>query len=90
MTDEGNIWDEVMARLRQAIEGDDFRRWFAGTSYASDSGDQVVVWVPTEPVRRHLMTHFQDQIDRTLSALGRRHTHIRFVVAGVSDDEDES
>jgi chromosomal replication initiation ATPase DnaA len=82
-----NVWDQVLKRLRKAIDAEDFRRWFGATSYASDSGDQIVVWVPTEPVRRHLLTHFPEQIGAALRAIGRTDAHVRFVVTGVSDDE---
>jgi chromosomal replication initiation ATPase DnaA len=83
-----NAWDQVLARLRATIDGEDFRRWFAQTSYASDSGDQIVVWVTTEPIRRHLVTHFQEPIQRALQADGRAGAQVRFVVSGVSDDDD--
>ena len=84
-----NAWDEVLALLGTVVDGEDFRRWFAQTSYASDSGDQIVVWVPTEPMRRHLLTHFQEHIRRALLTAGRKDTYIRFVVTGVGEDEDE-
>jgi hypothetical protein len=45
--------------------------------------------VPTEPGRRHLITYYTGHIDRILEALGRPDTHIRFVVSGVDEDEDE-
>lgn len=84
-----NAWDDVLGRLRTVVDGEDFRRWFAQTSYASDSGDQIVVWVPTEPIRRHLLTHYQEHIRRALHATGRTDAHVRFVVSGVGEDEDE-
>jgi chromosomal replication initiation ATPase DnaA len=84
-----NVWDEVLARVRATVDAEDFRRWFDSTAYASDAGDQITVWVPTEVIRRHLMTHFQDRIDLALNAVGRSDTVVRFVVAGVSDDGDE-
>ena len=83
------MWDQVLARLQTVVDSEDFRRWFGPTSYASDSGDQVVVWVTTEPVRRHLLAHFSEKIRIALHAVGRTDAHIRFVVTGVSDDEDD-
>ena len=68
---------------------DDFRRWFGATAYASDSGDQITVWVPSEAVRRHIVSHFQDDLDRALAALGRGDTMLRLVVAGMDDDDEE-
>ena len=83
-----NPWDSVLAHIRPGIGEEDFRRWFGATAYASDSGDQITVWVPTEAIRRGLAIHFQRRIDDGLAALGRPGTHIRFIVTGY-DDEDE-
>jgi chromosomal replication initiation ATPase DnaA len=82
------IWDELLDQLRAGIPQDDFRRWFGATAYASDSGDQITVWVPTEAVRRHIMLHYQDRIERLLAAMGRSDTGIRLVVGGSDDDEE--
>jgi chromosomal replication initiation ATPase DnaA len=84
-----NLWQQVLDHAQRSLEPEDFRRWFSGTSYAADSGDQVSVWVPTESVRRHLELHFQDVISQALNASGRPDTHVRFVVAGFSDEEAE-
>jgi len=84
-----NIWDAVLARVAEHVDAADFRRWFGATAYASDSGDQVTVWVPTESIKRHIVSHFNDRIGAALAGLGRGDTHVRFVVTGVSDDEDD-
>ena len=85
-----NSWELVLERVRAEVDAEDFRRWFASTSYAGDSGDQINVWIGSEAVRRHIETHYQDEIDRALAALKRPHTLIRFIVAGFGDeDEDE-
>ena len=47
------------------------------------------MWVPSESIRRHIAAHYQDMIDRALSALGRPQTHLRLAVAGFSDEDDE-
>ena len=84
-----NIWDAVLERLHERMSEEDFRRWFSPTAYASDSGDQVTVWVPTESVRRHIDIHFSGHIADELAALDRRGTQIRMIVAGMGDEDDE-
>jgi chromosomal replication initiation ATPase DnaA len=84
-----NIWDQVLQRIRARIPEEDFHRWFGATAYASDSGDQITVWVPTESIRRHIASHWDNAIDRALAELGRNDTHVRLVVSGVDEDEDE-
>jgi chromosomal replication initiation ATPase DnaA len=83
------IWDEILEHLRTKLPEEDFRHWFGATSYASDSGDQVTVWVPTESIRRHITREFQAELDRALAAIGRQGTNVRMVVGGMEEDEDE-
>jgi chromosomal replication initiation ATPase DnaA len=82
------IWDELLDQLRAGMLEDDFRRWFGGTAYASDSGDQITVWVPTEAVRRHIMQHYLDRIEGLLGSMGRTDTSVRLVVGGDEEDEE--
>jgi chromosomal replication initiation ATPase DnaA len=86
---DANLWDQILDQLRIGLPPEDFRRWFATCSYASDSGDQIAVWIASEADRRHIMTHYLDLIEEALSALGRPDTQIRFLVAGYGDDEEE-
>jgi len=82
-----NVWHGVLERLRAALDPEEFRRWFDGTAYASDSGDQITVWVHSESVRRHILVHYQPLIDRALRALDRPDADVRFVVSGYGEDE---
>jgi len=84
-----NLWEAVLADLRKSVDSETYQRWFSATAYASDSGDQITVWVPTEPMRRHIESHYKRQISRALAAAGRPGVHVRFVVAGVSEDEED-
>jgi chromosomal replication initiation ATPase DnaA len=85
-----NPWDDVLERLREAVGEEDFRRWFSATAYASDSGSQINVWVPSEGIRRLLETQYYDEIRRALAALDRSDTGVRFVVAGFGEDDEDS
>ena len=83
------LWDQILDKLGRDLIPDELRRWFGESMQAADSGDQVTIWVPSEPVRRHILTHYQDLIDRALEDMGRQSVEIRFVATGVGDDEDE-
>ncbi len=84
-----DVWTLILERLRAQTDSAEYRRWFASTAYASDSGDQITVWVPTETDRRYLRSHFLDAINRACADIGRPRTQVRFVVAGIDDEEDE-
>ena len=83
------VWDEVLERLRAALPAEDFRRWFGATAYASDSGDLITVWVASEAIRRHLTSHYDQEITAALKGVGRHDTQIRFLVAGFGDEDEE-
>ena len=83
------IWDEVLVMIRAGLPEEDFRRWFGAVAYASDAGDQITVWVPSEAVRRHIAIHYRDDLERALAVVGRGGTHIRLVVAGMDEDDDD-
>jgi chromosomal replication initiation ATPase DnaA len=83
------VWDEVLTHMREALDSEEFRRWFGATSYASDVGDQISVWVPSEAIRRHLTSHFDTEIHQALKEMGRGTTVVRFIVAGWDDEEDD-
>jgi chromosomal replication initiation ATPase DnaA len=86
---EGNIWMAILDRLKADIDEEEFRRWFSTTSYASDSGDQITVWVPTAVEGRQIEQNYLDRLHRILVSLGRSNTTVRFVATGYTDEEDE-
>jgi chromosomal replication initiation ATPase DnaA len=88
VTDDANVWNQLLDRLRTEVDPEEFRRWFSPTSYASDSGDLVTVWVPTEASRRHITSHYGPRIDRLLASI-RPHSSVRLVVAGTGEDEED-
>jgi hypothetical protein len=47
------------------------------------------VWVPTESIRRHISGHYGNAIDHALAALGRSDTHVRLVVSGDNEEDEE-
>jgi chromosomal replication initiation ATPase DnaA len=83
------IWDEILALLQRDVPPDDFRRAFSETAYASDSGDQITVWVPSESMRRHLTSRYGDAINSALTQIDRRGTYVRFVVTGVEEEDED-
>ena len=84
------VWDQVLNDLRARMPDEDFRRWFGSTAYASDSGDQITVWVASEAIRRHIVNHYSEAVQRATVAIGRTNTTVRFVVGGTDEDEDDS
>lgn len=89
MSDSEHIWPRVLERLRPSIDADEYRRWFSNSSQASDSGDQITIWVPAMADIRHITLHYIDRIHRELDAMDRRGVTVRFVATGYEDDEDE-
>lgn len=86
---DGNIWARVLEIIRPELDSEEFRRWFSTSSYASDSGDQITVWVPAASDGRHISQNYDDRLQRALRSLGRTDTHLRFIATGYTDDEDD-
>ena len=86
---EDNVWLEILALLEAELEPEEFRRWFSASSYASDSGDQITVWVPSVNDGRQIDLNYSDRLQRVLSVIGRANTHVRFVATGYSEDDDD-
>ena len=86
---DANIWAQILERIQADLDPEEFRRWFSLSSYASDSGDQITVWVPTIADGRQITQNYLDRIRRELERLGRPHTLVRFVATGYVEDEDE-
>jgi chromosomal replication initiation ATPase DnaA len=86
---EGNIWTAILDRLKHELDEEEFRRWFSTSSYASDSGDQITVWVPTAVEGRQIDQYYLDRLNRILASLGRTNTNVRFVATGYTDEEED-
>jgi chromosomal replication initiation ATPase DnaA len=86
---EGNVWNEILERLKADLDPEEYRRWFLASSYASDSGDIVSVWVPSIADGRHIQLNYGDLLQRALISLGRQHTSLRFIATGYTGEEDE-
>ena len=84
-----NAWEQLLNRLAAELSAEDFRHWLGATAYASDSGDQITVWVPSESIRRHIDSHYRESIGRALASLERADTHVRFIVTGFGDEEED-
>ena len=85
----GTAWGEILAKLRTTIDPDEYRRWFSASSQASDSGDQITIWVPTSTDARHISVSYLDRIYRALEEIDRVNVTVRFVATGYEEDEDE-
>jgi chromosomal replication initiation ATPase DnaA len=84
-----SVWALVLERLRATIDPDEFRRWFSASSQASDSGDQLTIWVTSTADVRHISLHYLDRIEHELEALERVNLTVRFVAVGYEDDDDD-
>jgi chromosomal replication initiation ATPase DnaA len=84
-----NAWGAILERIRASVDPDEFRRWFSMSSQASDSGDQITVWVPASSDARHIEVHYLDRIRHELERMDRPNVNVRFVATGYEDDEDQ-
>ena len=86
---DGNVWTDILERLRAELDSEEFRRWFANSSYASDSGDVITVWVQSIADSRQIQQNYTDRIQRALRAINREDTTVRFLATGYTGDDDD-
>jgi len=85
----GTVWGQILEKLRAVIDPDEYRRWLSASSQASDSGDQITIWVQSSADARHISVNYLDRIYRALEELDRVNVTVRFVATGYEEDEDE-
>lgn len=85
----GTVWGQILEKLRAVIDPDEYRRWLSASSQASDSGDQLTIWVQSSTDARHISVNYLDRIYRALEEMGRLNVTVRFVATGYEEDEDE-
>ena len=85
---DANIWAQLLERIKNDIDPEEFRRWFSTSSYASDSGDVITVWVPSAADGRQITQNHMERLRRELARLGRSDTLIRFIATGYDDDDE--
>ena len=86
---DANVWAQVLEQLRTELDPEEFRRWLSSSTYASDSGDQISVWVTSAADGRHLSLNYHQQIQRALVSLGRTETLVRFLATGFTGDDED-
>ena len=50
---------------------------------------QPMAPVDSQAIRRHLASPFDEDIGRALKAIGRPDAHVRFIVGGYDDEEED-
>ena len=86
---DANVWTQVLDGTRADLDPEESRRWLSTSSYASDWGDLITVWVPSAVEGRHITQNYLDRIKRELVRLNRPDTLVRFVATGFAEDEEE-
>ena len=61
LTAEG-VWQDVAARLREALNDTTFQTWFGEVGGATVDGDALVITVPNDFTREWIEGHFLDLI----------------------------
>ena len=79
LTAEG-LWDDVSARLREALNETTFRNWFSEVSAASVDEDSFVLVVPNDFTREWIEGHFLELIRAAVKDATGRPRRVRLTV----------
>jgi chromosomal replication initiator protein len=74
-----NVWDQVLAELRQQIPPTEFQAWFEPTSFLSARGGTVDVRVPTGRFVEEISGRYATEIRSALSRVSSEPIRIQFI-----------
>jgi chromosomal replication initiator protein len=74
-----NVWDQVLAELRQQIPPTEFQAWFEPTSFLSARGGTVHVRVPTGRFVEEISGRYATEIRSALSRVSSEPIRIQFI-----------
>ncbi len=86
---DGNLWDQVLARIEARVNRHSFYTWFKPTAFLSDSGDRLRVRVPSVLFRDWLAKHYAGVIKEALADLGRPGATVEFTTEDEAAEEIE-
>jgi chromosomal replication initiator protein len=75
-----DLWDDVSARLREALNDTTYSTWFGEVDGAELDGDRFVMAVPNDFTREWIEGHFLDLVRATVRDAGGADRHVSFQV----------
>ncbi len=76
-----DVWKEALNELKDHLSVPTFETWFRSVKLASDTGDTVVLEVPSEFAKEWLDTRYRSLIESTLSDIKKEKIKLDFIVA---------
>ena len=82
-----NLWKQVLDRLEQTIDTNQFETWFAPTRYLAQKGDTIDVSVPSQRFVSEIRQNYAQQIRAILDELSTDHINLHLVADTETGDE---
>ena len=77
----GGVWQDVAARLREALNDTTFQTWFGEVGGATVDGDALVITVPNDFTREWIEGHFLGLIGAAVRDVTGQERHVGLTVS---------
>ncbi len=74
-----DIWQNILDKLEQNINGQSFRTWFTETKLVDMSNNELVIRVPTQFAANYLNQNYTETLSEISYALYKQRYNVRFV-----------
>src|SRR4051794_1184055 len=85
LSEEMNLWDEILARIETKVNRHSFYTWFRPTTLVAEDRGSVTVRVPNPLFKEWLTKHYAGVMAEAMTDLNRPNLSINFVAEGVAD-----
>ncbi len=73
-----NVWEQILACLRQSVSQESYENWLRGTAFAGLAGDTLIVSVPDRETRTWLETEYSGIVHDAIHTLNLPVRHVSY------------
>lgn len=74
-----NLWESLLAVIKEKVNHQSFDTWFRPISFASLSNNTIYVMAPNEVFKNWILEHYADVLEESLAELNLQNFHISFL-----------
>lgn len=86
----GNLWESILAVVKEKINHQSFETWFRPLVFASVSNNVIYVSAPNEVFKNWILEHYCEVLEESLLELNLQNYHISFLFNSAGTSVGES
>src|ERR1700730_5489668 len=85
LSEEMNLWEEILARIESKVNRHSFYTWFKPTTFVAEDTGAIIVRVPNPLFTDWLTKHYSGVIREAMGELKRSALSVSFIAESVGD-----